>query len=77
MFYQIDLDKSGVIDCDELRNYLKRNEFDDFFIAVSVMASKSIMRQRFLKAFDSDRDGKITFEEYRKALYKVPHTQKT
>ncbi|OON17606.1 EF hand [Opisthorchis viverrini] len=77
MFYQIDQDKSGVIDCDELRNYLKRNEFDDFFIAVSVMASKIIMRQRFLKAFDSDRDGKITFEEYRKALYKVPHTQKT
>ncbi|VDP84348.1 unnamed protein product [Echinostoma caproni] len=65
MFYTIDHDKSGVIDCDELRDYLRSNNFDDFFIS------------RFLRAFDADRDGKITFEEFRRALHKVPHVQKT
>ncbi|TPP55909.1 putative calcium-binding protein [Fasciola gigantica] len=65
MFYLIDRDKSGVIDCEELGQYLRKNNFDDFFIT------------RFLKAFDADRDGKITFEEYRRSLHKIPHVQKT
>ncbi|CAH8872871.1 unnamed protein product [Trichobilharzia szidati] len=65
MFYDIDVDKSGVIDCDELRQYLLKKEFGEFFIS------------RFLKVFDSNRDGKITFEEFRIGLHKIPHTQKT
>ncbi|KAA0187600.1 putative calcium-binding protein [Fasciolopsis buskii] len=65
MFYLIDRDKSGVIDCEELGQYLRTSDFDDYFIS------------RFLKAFDADRDGKITFEEYRRSLHKVPHVQKT
>ncbi|CAH8655434.1 unnamed protein product [Heterobilharzia americana] len=52
MFYDIDVDKSGVVDCDELREYLRKKEFGEFSF-------------------------RITFEEFRKGLHKVPHTQKT
>lgn len=36
MFYLIDRDKSGVIDCEELGQYLRTSDFDDYFISVRI-----------------------------------------
>ncbi|CAI2734249.1 unnamed protein product [Schistosoma spindalis] len=64
MFYDIDVDKSGAVDCDELREYLTKKEFDECFIT------------RFLRTFDSNRDGMITFEEYQTGIHKISHLHK-
>ncbi|KAL3316266.1 Serine/threonine-protein kinase 17A [Cichlidogyrus casuarinus] len=64
MFYEIDKDKSGSIEIEELRQYLREKQYEEYFIT------------RFLHVFDTNRDGVIGFDEYTKSLKKIPHEQK-
>lgn len=48
MFYDIDVDKSGAFDCDGIRGYLIKKEFDECFITVYMKRILQIWGSDFL-----------------------------
>jgi Ca2+-binding EF-hand superfamily protein len=59
IFESIDVDDSGYLDRDEMRNFLF-----EYFNDSGISISESVKIEKIIKSFDINKDNKISFEEF-------------
>lgn len=65
MFCMIDKKQRGRITCKQLRRFLRRHD--------AKFSKKSV--RNYVKSIDSDGDGKLTLDDFIRALTKCDHTK--
>ena len=65
------MDGDGCISKQELYNILKASVFEEFTVEISEEEMKQLVEQTFVEV-DVDKDGQISFEDYKSMVMKHP-----